>query len=166
VWAKHYPDEPFFLEEEQEGDTVEAPDSASSPPVGGFDLARSTMRQNTFLWQVSTPSFQDPRFLQEGERKYRSFLALKADHPLVPTFQIDLMWRTHMLSSITQYNEDCVAARGESSITMIPLMIAHPELTLTLHLLIHPSFGRIRTRRTTMSLGPCIEASLLRISIM
>ena len=48
--------------------------------------------------------------------KYYQFLTLKEDNeelPLVPTFQIDIIWHTHILSSTSQYIEDCKKIRGK-----------------------------------------------------
>jgi hypothetical protein len=108
AWWKMYADEPFFLAEEDQDADIDGDFF-----VGGFDIVGSAIRQGKLLWQISTPSFQNLRFLLEGEANYYRFLSLKADHPLVPTFQIDLLWHTHILTSIQRYNEDCIAIRGE-----------------------------------------------------
>jgi hypothetical protein len=110
LFAEMYPNESFFL--------VSSP---SASPVkglllGGFDLIESCKRQATFLWQVSGPKFLlenndiNDMFLKEGITNYSRFVKL-TNHPqrrhiLVPTYQIDLMWHTHILSSIKNYHED------------------------------------------------------------
>jgi len=84
--------------------------------ANGFDLVGSCQRQKTFLWHVSQPRFEDLEFLAQGVDNYYKFLALvqpKASTPMVPTFQIDLLWHTHMALSTVQYNQDCVAIRGQ-----------------------------------------------------
>jgi hypothetical protein len=96
------------------------------PRLCGFDLIGSTTRQATFLWQVSGPDFfytgtdtLKYEFLEQGVQNYKSFLKLKRQpsgrankQMLVPTYQIDLIWHTHILSSIKKYNEDCVLILG------------------------------------------------------
>ena len=63
----------------------------------GFDLVSSAKAQATFLWQVSGPNFQDDAFLLQGAENYSKFLTVSqmaSDFPIVPTYQIDLMWHT------------------------------------------------------------------------
>jgi hypothetical protein len=119
-----YSNEPFFLSETQEESPP--PTLANSPGVrddndnlGGFDLLASTERQATFLWQISGERFRDDEFLAEGVENYIKFLKLKPKAwksriLLVPTYQIDLMWHTHILSSIGDYNKDCTAIMGRT----------------------------------------------------
>ncbi|KAG7343120.1 glycine-rich domain containing protein [Nitzschia inconspicua] len=84
--------------------------------LDGFDVLSSTERQSNFLWQVSAPNFSDTNFLEEGLVNYRKFLFLKKMSPrdmiIVPTFQIDLFWHTHILSSMAGYYKDCMAIIG------------------------------------------------------
>ena len=111
LWQKLYPDEPFFLSEAQRSD------EAIPRLLSGFDLLASTERQATFLWQVSGERFDDVDFLEEGVGSYYKFLTLKSKAKqmiLVPTYQIDLMWHTHILSSISLYNKDCTAMIGST----------------------------------------------------
>ena len=80
--------------------------------LSGFDLLASTDRQATFLWQVSGPKFHDMKFLEDGVRNYYKFLCLRKHAPrqvIVPTYQIDLMWHTHILSNLSGYYKDCRA---------------------------------------------------------
>ena len=108
TWSSLYSNEPFFLLVKERPNPM-----ANSPLVGGFDLAGSSERQATFLWQVSDPHFADPTFLVDAEENYHRFLGLVSKgRPLVPTYQIDLMWHTHMLASLTDYHADCIAIRG------------------------------------------------------
>ena len=120
AWFNKYPDKLFFLVKGEKDENTFSP-----ALVGGFDLVASCLRQNTFLWQISRPYFRDASFLREAEKQYYKFLALKNDddddgdsrpqkqHALIPTFPIDLMWHTHMLVSIQNYNKECLAIRGE-----------------------------------------------------
>ena len=82
-------------------------------------MLASTERQACFLWQISGERFRDADFLAEGVTNYIKFLALKpkagkSQTVLVPTYQIDLMWHTHILSSIGDYNKDCIAIMGRT----------------------------------------------------
>ena len=75
-------------------------------------MLASTDRQATFLWQVSGPKFSCPKFLEDGVDNYYKFLSLRKHAPsqvIVPTYQIDLMWHTHILSSLSGYYKDCRA---------------------------------------------------------
>jgi hypothetical protein len=115
LWQKAYPDEPFFFSEIQKSD--EASPSSSGLLLSGFDLLSSTERQATFLWQVSGERFEDIDFLNEGVENYHKFLTLKPKAKqmiLVPTYQVDLMWHTHILSSTSLYNKDCTAMIGST----------------------------------------------------
>jgi hypothetical protein len=110
--------------------------------LNGFDLLGSTQRQATFLWQVSGERFDNDIFLLDAVEKYYKFLQLRknkqqqqqqqqqqrdnqqssnsasasASHNqhiiIVPTYQIDLMWHTHMLASLTLYYKDCQEILG------------------------------------------------------
>jgi Glycine-rich domain-containing protein-like len=110
LWKDRYPDEPFFLQRDHASSALSAD---AFPKIGGFDLLGSTKRQATFLWQVSGARFSDDDFLAEGVENYAKFLLLKPKAmqkriTLVPTYQIDLMWHTHMLTSMQQYHADCL----------------------------------------------------------
>jgi hypothetical protein len=114
LWVKTYPNEPFFLEDADQACTVDSRPEDSK--LCGFDLAGSTERQAGFLWQVSGQRFQKDSFLREGVSNYYKFLSLKKvaapDQFIVPTYQIDLMWHTHILASVTTYDEDCQRIMG------------------------------------------------------
>jgi hypothetical protein len=124
VWKESYPSEPFFLPQQDQSAVGE---TMAPPYLGGlcgFDLIGSTTRQATFLWQISGPDFfyagKDTfkfEVLEQGVQNYNSFFKLKRQRGakkqmLVPTFQIDLIWHTHILSSIKKYNEDCIRILG------------------------------------------------------
>ena len=74
LWTKYFPDEPFFVEDDV--DLVNPPEQARYL-LGDFDLVGSAERQATFLWQVSSPSFDDISFLEQGVQNYLRFLVLK-----------------------------------------------------------------------------------------
>jgi hypothetical protein len=112
VWAQMYPGEPFFL-------PVESAPSPAPTGVGilaGFDVLASAERQSTFLWQVSGHRFEDEEFLSGGLDNYRRFVSLmkhkEKAQVLVPSYQIDLMWHTHILSNFAAYNDDCIELMG------------------------------------------------------
>jgi hypothetical protein len=123
IWKTMYPDEPFFLPDpganSGEGElSVKTPLTRDGCLLSGFDLQASAERQATFLWQISGERFEDDDFLEEGVENYFKFLKLKprareSKVMLVPTYQIDLIWHTHILSSITDYNKDCRVIMGE-----------------------------------------------------
>jgi hypothetical protein len=120
LWSERYPDESFYLVEtnmSHEQHVVALNETNNSSLfLDGFDLLSSTDRQRSFLWQVSAPSFSDQTFLEEGLVNYHKFLFLKKmnidDMIIVPTYQIDLLWHTHILSSFAGYNQDCKAIIG------------------------------------------------------
>ena len=118
LWNELYPNESFFNNDEGVVDIDAEQEDIKSLLLGGFDLLCSTDRQATFLWQVSGPKFACDDFLGDGIVNYYKFLKLqraskkKKGMILVPTYQIDLMWHTHILSSITNYNADCKAIIG------------------------------------------------------
>lgn len=117
LWEQAYVDEPFFLSEDGPTENSQ-PSSKENGYLGGFDLLGSTTRQSTFLWQVSGERFSDLKFLEQGRDNYYHFLVLQSKAAerniiLVPTYQIDLMWHTHILASVTKYNDDCKAIMGK-----------------------------------------------------
>jgi hypothetical protein len=122
LWKKLYPHESFFLETQDEPASSLNPTkeeenvAANEISLDAFDILDSCERQSAFLWQVSGDRYRDDTFLLEGITNYEKFLNLMTSNPrpkfLVPTYQIDLMWHTHMLTSITNYHKDCVRITG------------------------------------------------------
>jgi hypothetical protein len=124
LWEKVYPKGPFFfMEEEEEQQNSCTSNSEKSEnqtmektiphTLSRFDVLESCQCQATFLWQVSQIKFHDDNFLRQGVQNYYRFMSLtkmgdKKPRFLVPTYQIDLMWHTHILHSIRFYNEDCM----------------------------------------------------------
>lgn len=95
------------------------------------DLICSTRQidRTTFLWQISGPRISSKIFLKDGIDRYRKFILLRTQQQterlegsrnnksrttsiIVPTYQIDLMWHTHMLSGLALYNRDCQSLLG------------------------------------------------------
>jgi len=131
LWNEMFPDETFFLQPNDMASQAFSSCSHASCPtlantnisynnkLDGFDLVASVACQGNFLWQVSGPRFRDVDFLQQGAHRYARFLQLpshrdsnKPPLPLVPTYQIDLMWHTHILAHTAAYQADCLRIRG------------------------------------------------------
>ncbi|KAL3816783.1 hypothetical protein ACHAXA_001521 [Cyclostephanos tholiformis] len=128
-WSLMFRSDPFFLSlegDDDESHVLNDPNANEvlfneefiirwSKKLEGFDLIASAACQASFLWQVSGPRFCDDVFLEAGIKEYYKFLLLKDDGmslPLVPTYQIDLIWHTHILVNCNQYAEDCTRIRG------------------------------------------------------
>ena len=79
LWSKEFPDTTFFLDNNQGKTHLICHDVShvTKVMVGGFDLLGSADQQATFLWQVSSPSFDDIDFLEQGVNNYCRFLLLK-----------------------------------------------------------------------------------------
>jgi len=110
LWEELYPNESFFIKVDDPLQ-LEAMDNTQ---LSGFDILDSCERQAAFLWQVSQTNFSNDKFLRKGVKNYYKFIALmketkkKTHRFLVPTYQIDLMWHTHILHSIKMYHKDCM----------------------------------------------------------
>ena len=83
------------------------------------DLVACTKRHRNFLWYITKPAFRNKAFLREGVSQYTKFVALSSIavtcRPLIPTHQIALIWQTHILMGIEQYNHECRVFRGRGS---------------------------------------------------
>lgn len=97
-WKEKYPEALF---------NVDLKDSADDEDYTGrsglfqlsYDLVSAAGRQKMFYYQVSLPHYQDIKFLEKGLQRYKKFLFLKSRNShvfLVPCYDIDLMWHTHM----------------------------------------------------------------------
>lgn len=95
-----------------------------------YDLESAAGRQRVFYYQVSFPHYLDEKFLKNALLRYQKFLFLKKRNPgvfLVPCYDIDLMWHSHMnlpriYKSVTQLllgsvlnHDDSVNDRSEGS---------------------------------------------------
>lgn len=88
-----------------------------SSSSNGFDLLASVASQSTFLWHISRPHYRQDDYLLEGVDNYLKFVQLSRrfvnpGDMIVPTFQIDLLWHTHILWSIPHYHALCLERRG------------------------------------------------------
>ena len=112
VFHKMFPNESFFLQDNKDTECH----SKESTKLAGFDVIESCNRQASFLWQVSGSNFSNDDFLRQGVENYLKFVQLMGQKSrpqfLVPTYQIDLMWHTHMLTSIAEYHKDNMSLNG------------------------------------------------------
>ena len=129
IWQKLFPGESFFI-----ADGINSLDSASPVDksykssfsegeilektrgiLSGYNILDSGERQSAFLWQVSQARFFYQAFLRDGVANYTRFLFLRSDgekQVIVPTYQIDLMWHTHILSSLEAYEVETCRVMG------------------------------------------------------
>eukprot|EP00586_Coscinodiscus_wailesii_P022027 CAMPEP_0172498500 /NCGR_PEP_ID=MMETSP1066-20121228/113471_1 /TAXON_ID=671091 /ORGANISM="Coscinodiscus wailesii, Strain CCMP2513" /LENGTH=587 /DNA_ID=CAMNT_0013271793 /DNA_START=54 /DNA_END=1813 /DNA_ORIENTATION=+ len=125
LWKTVYPHEPFFINDTVCSFSLENAKKKTRRYgyIGKYNLASSMKRQACFLWQISSSSFRSDEFLQNGVQNYHKFLLLRntpqctskdSNTIIVPTFQIDLFWHTHILTSIRDYNRDCRAITGRT----------------------------------------------------
>ncbi len=117
LWEALYPLESFFLSEENNHKESLDDDFTVKLDSTGFDVLESCQRQAAFLWQVSQNNFSHDDFLQQGVNNYYKFMSLMTESEkkprfLVPTYQIDLIWHTHILHSIKMYHMDCMNVIG------------------------------------------------------
>ena len=112
VWSCAYPTAPFFL------------DAGGLPRSGDTEsslvqlIVATAQRQSTFLWQVSGLRFSDDLFLAAAIERYDKFLRLMGvygyrEHFYVPSYDVDLVWHTHMLASSCAYHEETRLRAGE-----------------------------------------------------
>jgi hypothetical protein len=128
IWNDRYPHESFFLQpngvEKNVSTNNHLEDCIISPSpspivnqhlLGGFDIVASCLHQGTFLYQISQPNFSNETFIHKGVENYIKFIRLlpmKQHRYIVPTYQIDLIWHTHILSSGYQYHADNIYING------------------------------------------------------
>ncbi|KAK4261432.1 hypothetical protein QN277_004428 [Acacia crassicarpa] len=116
IWNKIYPDEPYHA------DLV----NISSEDITGrlvkctkYDLVSAAKRQSPFFYQVSRPHMTSDVFIKEAVARYKGFLHLIKRNKengirkfCVPTYDIDLIWHSHQLCSVS-YSKDLEAALGK-----------------------------------------------------
>ena len=115
LWEKLYPDEPFFIDDAAGSNAVGEEDTEGV--LSGYHVLASCERQSTFLYQISQPRFAYLSFIQEAVMNYARFLYLRSTDSgrkviIVPTYQIDLMWHTHILSNMEAYDNETNAIMG------------------------------------------------------
>lgn len=111
LWRREYPNEPF--EFDSESNYLHDLDFTSASKIT-YNLAAAITRQKVFYYQVSLPHYKDERFLNQAVLRYKKFLHLKKKHPytfIVPCYDIDLIWHTHMLHP-NIYHHDVITILG------------------------------------------------------
>jgi hypothetical protein len=89
--------------------------------LGEFDLLAFAEQQASFFWQVGSASFNSKDFLREGIDNYWQYLGLHnaseddSDHDLAATYQIDLIWHSHLLAGIDTYTQDILQMCGQNA---------------------------------------------------
>lgn len=97
-WAQKYPAIPFSVDLFG-SDIDEGQLERSRSFEFLYDLVAAASRQRMFYYQVSLPHYRDEKFLGKCLERYKKFLFLKRKHPdtfLVPCYDMDIMWHTHM----------------------------------------------------------------------
>jgi Glycine-rich domain-containing protein-like len=121
-WERVYSKDSFFLDHAAATTSFNALDnqdlSGHKTLLENFDLTAfcATQAKSLGLF-LSQPCFSLDRqheYLTQAVDEYHTFLQLlpAASTPLVPTFLIDLVWRTHILVSLRQYHKDCIQIQG------------------------------------------------------
>ncbi|KAJ8316853.1 hypothetical protein KUTeg_004757 [Tegillarca granosa] len=96
-WKELYPHEPFEITVDSGAFGFDQKIFKSSL---SYDLINASKRQSVFFYQVSLPHYSDSYFLENAVLRYKKFLFLKKNNPkmfLVPCYDIDLVWHTHLL---------------------------------------------------------------------
>jgi len=110
-WRERYPSESWKLKAQSsrfDASTEEYSCRKTSAFLFRFDMVQSAAIQAAFLWQVKdiTPS---RRHVEDYFKFVRLAKHKDADLSLVPTYEIDLVWHTHMTGySPAQYKQDCI----------------------------------------------------------
>ncbi|KAJ1480522.1 hypothetical protein T484DRAFT_1900964 [Baffinella frigidus] len=103
---------PAACSEEEEGSREEE-DQTTAVSIT-TDIAASAERQAVFLWQVRWAEYSEETWLTEAETRYRMMLRLMGQNHarfIVPTYDIDLMWHTHMAFP-EDYRKDSLRLAG------------------------------------------------------
>lgn len=119
LWEDAYPNEPFALDL----DVFCSAKSNYTPHYHHmrnnkiqYNLSRAMRKQQSFWHQVSLPHIADERLLRVAEERYRGYLylikkSISIESSCVPTYDIELMWRSHQLNPVA-YRKDTVELLG------------------------------------------------------
>ncbi|CAM8985696.1 unnamed protein product [Rhodiola kirilowii] len=117
IWNRIYPEEPYEL-----NIVLACSEATPEKPHENcvkYDLASAVERQSPFVYQVSRAHMNHDLFLQEAFSRYKGFLHLKRRNEErsisqfnVPTYDIDLMWHSHILHPV-YYCMDTTRAIGK-----------------------------------------------------
>lgn len=109
IWNRLFPDEPYNYDLTKVWSEKEFSESENFTK---YDLVSAVKRQSPFYYQVSRPHTINDLFLEGAVARYKGFLHLiKRNRErlikrfCVPTYDIDLMWHTHQLHSVS-YSKD------------------------------------------------------------
>ncbi|XP_024524999.1 glycine-rich domain-containing protein 1-like, partial [Selaginella moellendorffii] len=106
TWASNFPDEPYTLDIYGGDLTRRYTERATNI---SYDLAEAALRQKSFYYQVSEPHYLDESFLLAAAARYKAFLHLIRTSGtstfFVPTYDIDLIWHTHQLHTVSYHND-------------------------------------------------------------
>ncbi|KAF8092150.1 hypothetical protein N665_0423s0035 [Sinapis alba] len=112
LWKRLYPMEPYDLD-------LNKTMSETEEQTTTYDLVSAVKRQSPFYYQVSRAHVDNDVFLQEAVARYKAFLYLiKRNRErsvklfCVPTYDIDLIWHTHQLHSLS-YCKDLTKMIGK-----------------------------------------------------
>lgn len=120
LWEDAYPNEPFALDL----DVFCSAKSNYTPHYHHmrnnkiqYNLSRAMRKQQSFWHQVSLPHIADERLLRVAEERYRGYLylikkSISIESSYVPTYDIELMWRSHQLNPVA-YRKDTVELLGK-----------------------------------------------------
>lgn len=126
-WNERFPDEPYDLDLTATGAPVaperDVDERDPQPLKCHFDLAAAVERQKDFFFQVDRPHFSNDTFLQAALVRYKQFLHAVAkaggdSQFLVPTYDIDIMWHSHMR---------CPAAYASDTSALLRRVLAHDD---------------------------------------
>ncbi|XP_076883208.1 glycine-rich domain-containing protein 1-like [Bidens hawaiensis] len=116
IWKKKYPQEAYELEFGFKNDDQTHSTNLQST---NYDLVAAVKRQSSFFHKVSSSIFMGDLYLEEVVKRYKGFLHLvrkniekMLGNPIVPTYDIDLIWHTHQLSP-RSYCKDVMALVGQ-----------------------------------------------------
>lgn len=108
LWGSQFPDEPFdspYLNEGMLCDEDEDVRDVSYRSEITYDVIAACERQMMFHRHVAIlPQYRHDRFISDAVDRYFMFLELKHKHRktvLVPTFDTDIVWHTHMMHPIS-----------------------------------------------------------------
>ena len=111
--SQMYEEEPFDVDYTQEFD-IDSPSIRNFRSCFSYNITAASERQSNFYYNVVLPHYRDRRFLENALTRYKQFLCVKRkfpDAPLVPCYDIDLIWHTHIINPI-KYASDMTKIGG------------------------------------------------------
>ncbi|XP_045187312.2 uncharacterized protein LOC123545093 isoform X2 [Mercenaria mercenaria] len=112
LWSQKYRNkcEPFTVDRDVKYWVTENQSYQSRISI---DIVAIAQKQIEFYYQVSLPHYRDIKFLENSVLRYKQFLYLKkvTQEFLIPSCDIDLTWRSHLLNPVV-YKDDMVKNVG------------------------------------------------------